>query len=227
VTRTWLHRKSCKNLILFCNGWGMDDRPFLPLTAIKYDVCMFCNYSQLQVDEKITQNFDEYDHVILIGWSMGVWAGQKLFADISERFSRTIAINGTLCPISDRFGIPEKIFDSTLSGFAEKARTRFYRRMCRDKTNLELFLVNQPQRTLESQQVELKVLRENVDCVSSEKSIYNEIIVADNDRIIPSLNQYRFWGDRRIFNIRGFHFLFYLWQSWDQLLTFSDFSSPE
>ena len=142
---------------------------------------MFCNYSQLQVDEKITQNFDEYDHVILIGWSMGVWAGQKLFADISERFSRTIAINGTLCPISDRFGIPEKIFDSTLSGFAEKARTRFYRRMCRDKTNLELFLANQPQRTLESQQVELKVLRENVDCVSSEKSIYNEIIVADND----------------------------------------------
>ncbi len=93
MTRTWLHRKSCKNLILFCNGWGMDDRPFLPLTAIKYDVCMFCNYSHLQVGEKIAQNIDEYDHVILIGWSMGVWAGQKLFADISEKFSRTIAIS--------------------------------------------------------------------------------------------------------------------------------------
>ena len=205
----------------------MDDRPFRLLTATDYDVCMLYDYSQLQEDDGGTQNLNEYDGVILIGWSMGVWAGQRLFADISEKFSRTIAINGTLCPISDRFGIPEKIFDSTLLGFAVEARSKFYRRMCRDKTNLDLFLANQPQRALESQHMELKSLRENVDCLSSENAIYNEIIVADSDWIIPSKNQYQFWHDRKIFNIQGFHFLFYLWQSWDQLLTFSDFSSPE
>lgn len=222
MKRLWLHHNNCKDLIVFCNGWGMDEQPFLPLSAQEYDVCMFYDYtdSDLHIDGEMS--FGSYDQLILIGWSMGVWAGQHLFAGNSEKFSRKIAINGTLCPINDNYGITVKIFDDTLLNFGKAARLKFYRRMCRDKKNLDSFLANQPERTLASQHLELNALRENTDCMSAEESIYNEIIIAENDWIMPTANQNRFWQKHNVVHIPGFHFPFFRWQSWDQLLMFSE-----
>lgn len=222
MKRFWLHKKNNRDLIVFCNGWGMDEKPFLPLSAKKYDVCMLYDYSDLDGEFDLYRelNFENYGHLILIGWSMGVWAGQKLFASISGKFSRKIAINGTLCPVNDIFGIPVTIYDDTLVNFGEAARLKFYRRMCREKSNFDLFLASQPGRTLDSQRLELAALRVDTDCLSSQESIYDEIIVAENDWIIPTVNQNRFWQNQQIVHVPGFHFLFYRWQSWDQLLVF-------
>ncbi len=208
----------CDTLVVFFNGWGMDDRPFRPLDAEEYDVCMFFDYRTMEIDLNLEAVFTAYKEVILVSWSMGVWVGQKIFGRKKKLFTRTIAINGTLCPVDDNRGIPAKIYDDTLAEFGEKARKKFYRRMCREKTNLRKFLNNQPERSLAGQREELEILRKRSDCVPVGLSVYDEIIIAENDWIVPTRNQLYFWKNMAVVTLPGFHFLFYEWQSWDQLV---------
>jgi len=219
---SWLHNSDRKNLIIFCNGWGMDGNPFRSLLSVEYDVYMLYDYRQLAVHPDIEAVAEKYEQVHLISWSMGVWVGQKLFSDKQHLFRRTIAINGTLCPIDDRFGIPEKVFNATLADYGEGARFKFYKRMCREKMNLKLFLARQPQRSLEGQREELAALKNSVDCLPVKESIYKEIIISDRDLIVPSASQFNYWQGIQVTPVSGCHFLFNLWQSWDQFLDLSD-----
>lgn len=199
----------------------MDGFPFRSLLSVEYDVYMLYDYRQLAIRPDIEAVAEKYDQVHLVSWSMGVWVGQKLFFDKQYLLHRTIAINGTLCPIDDRFGIPEKVFNATLANYGEAARLKFYKRMCREKKNLTLFLARQPQRSLEEQGEELAALINGVDCLPVNESIYKEIIISEHDLIVPSANQFNYWQGRQVKPVSGFHFLFNLWQSWDQLLDFS------
>jgi biotin synthesis protein BioG len=131
---------------------------------------------------------------------------------------RTIAINGTLCPIDDTRGIPVQVFDATLADFGENTRLKFYKRMCRDKQIYSSFLAVQPRRSLEDQGAELAALKKMVDCRPAEESLYEEIIVADKDFIVPTANQFHYWQAKQVTPVSGFHFLFNLWSSWEQLL---------
>ena len=81
-----------------------------------------------------------------------------------------------------------------------------------------MFLMRQPQRSPIDQRDELAALQMTVECISAERSIYQKIIIAEYDWIVPSENQRRFWYGKQVIEIAGFHFLFYLWQSWDHLL---------
>jgi len=219
---SWLHKDDRNKLIVFCNGWGMDGTPFRSLTSSQYDVYMLYDYRMLPSHLDLQGIIEPYAHVMLVSWSMGVWVGQKLFGRQGQIFHRTIAINGTLCPIDDRYGIPTRIFNATLAEYNSRARRKFYQRMCREKKTFTQFLSNQPQRTLEDQAEELAALQSIVTCLPVEKSIYNEIIISENDMIVPSINQYNYWQGRRVMVLRGFHFPFYSVQSWDHLLGFSD-----
>jgi biotin synthesis protein BioG len=214
----WLHKHNRERLLVFCNGWGMYGRPFVPLQAHAYDVLMCYDYTDLEADEDIIALIGSYAEAHLLGWSMGVWAGQCLFAAAAGRFQRKIAINGTLCPIHDRFGIPVKIFSSTLDNFNESARLKFYRRMCRERWTLEAFLANQPERKIEDQRVELEHLLHTTNCLSAAASIYTDIVIAGRDFIMPTANQERFWQQKKVHLVDDCHFLFYGWNSWDDIL---------
>ncbi len=215
---TWLHKNGHKKLIVFCNGWGMDACPFRSLISVEFDVYMLFDYRQLTHIPAIETLVEGYEQVHLVSWSMGVWAGQRLFAGKHDLFDRTLAINGTLCPIDDGFGIPEKVFNATLTGFNEASRLKFYKRMCRQKDTLNFFLLRQPQRSVKDQGEELAALQKTVDCSPASVSIYDEIIVSESDFIIPTANQLKYWQEKQVTQVAGFHFLFNLWLSWDQLL---------
>jgi len=118
----WLHRRQKERLIIFCNGWGMDASPFLPLGAREYDVLMLFDYRDLALDCNLATLFDSYQSAFLVSWSMGVWVGQQIFQSWSHCLQGAIAINGTLCPIHDQFGIPEQLYDATLEQFNATAR---------------------------------------------------------------------------------------------------------
>lgn len=223
---SWLHNNDRKQLILFCNGWGMDGNPFRHLASIEYDVYVLYDYRELALPEEVAQILPRYEEINLVSWSMGVWAGQKLFADQKNIFNRILAVNGTLCPVHDRYGIPTAIFANTLAGFGEAARFKFYRRMCREKSNFRSFLAKQPQRALEDQREELAALGNMADCTPVDQALYRKVIIAEYDWIIPSENQQNFWGDKNVTLISGFHYLFNLWQSWDHLLSFAE-SPPD
>lgn len=221
----WLQHIGNSDLIIFCNGWGMDERPVNHLDYGQFDVLMFYDYRGLALPDDFNGISRKYKRLYLVSWSMGVWVGQYLFVSEKEIFTDSLAFNGTLCPIHNDYGIPRKIFYDTLDSLDEQTRLKFYRRMCREKSNLDKFLSNQPDRSISEQKEELSFLWHNVDCVKPEESIYNQIIVSDNDWIVPSENQKRYWSIHTVRHIEGFHYFFQLYRRWEQLLHLSEISS--
>lgn len=196
----------------------MDEIPLSPLASHEWDVLMFCNYVDLVPDIDLGDLFASYAEIVLISWSMGVWAGQQLFRPYREKLSAGLAINGTLCPIHDRFGIPEDVVRATLAHFDEKGRLKFYHRMCRDRELYRAFLARQPRRSLADQKLELAHLLETAGCDLEEIPLYRRVLVADHDFIMPTANQLNYWAGKKVRQVDGYHFLFYAYQSWDELV---------
>ena len=65
----WLHQRKRNKLLFFCNGWGMDERPFSPLASYEWNVLMFYDYTDLSVDQDLPKLIGEYEEIILVAWS--------------------------------------------------------------------------------------------------------------------------------------------------------------
>lgn len=218
----WLHKQQKSNLLIFCNGWGMDAEPVKHLASDNYDVLMLYDYSHLGCAIDIVQLMSIYETTSLVSWSMGVWAGQQLFREFQHLLTNSIAINGTLCPIDDQYGIPVKTVQATLDNFNEKQRLKFYYRMCRDRELYKKFIRNQPKRTVSDQKQELNNLLVTASCKAQEKPLYSRAIVAEQDFIIPTRSQLQFWSEKIVKRVDGSHFLFYAYDSWDALLAMAE-----
>jgi len=219
VRSKWLHRKNNKRLILFCNGWGMDEHPFVPLTSREWNVLMFYDYSSSLIpDLDLYGLFKDYREIVLVSWSMGVWVGQQLFSPFREDLKTALAVNGTLCPVDDQYGIPVGVALATMDSFDEQQRGKFYHRMCRDRDQYRLFLENQPARSVGSQQRELVHLLKIVDCDKQIEPVYNCALVGNHDYIVPTANQLNFWSKQIVRQVNGYHFLFYAYKCWDELI---------
>ncbi len=214
----WLRRKKGDRLILFCNGWGMDETPFLPLKCHDWDLLMFYDYQDMSVEEDLSGVLQQYRETILVSWSMGVWVGQQLLYPLRSKLSAALAINGTTSPVDDQLGIPGDVFRATFEAFDEKQRLKFYNRMCGKRVLAKKFLLYQPRRSVESQRGELEFLLEQSTLEPRERSIYNTVFVADRDYIMPTDNQLRFWGEERVRLLCGSHFFFYAYSSWDEMV---------
>ena len=216
----WLARKAQQRLILFCNGWGMDHRPFTNLDPGDCDVLILSDYRDCVLPGSIEALIGGYDDICLLGWSFGVWAAQHLFSGRRDIFSRSIAINGTLRPIDDDYGIPHQFFTATLANFSPSVRDRFYRRMCRPKQVLDGFLAQRPARTVEDQKEELAALEGLIKKGVSEPSMFDAAIISAADLIIPTEHQRAYWQGRcRLLEVDGCHFPFGSWDSWAAIAT--------
>ncbi len=214
----WLLRQDNDALIVLCNGWGMDARPFTVLTGSAYDVLVCSDYSTEQGYPDMDTLCNTYSRCILLGWSMGVSYGQSVFADVADRFAARIAVNGTLCPIDDDCGIPRAVFQATLDNLTDESLQKFYRRMCGPGQDLEVFLENPPGRSLDGQRRELEILLQESRQIDEAESLYTHVVISSKDRIFPSRNQYRFWQRSGVKTIEGSHFPFYRWKSWDDVI---------
>lgn len=219
---SWLAKRRTKRLLVFCNGWGMDEKPLKKLAATGIDVLVLSDFSDLSDKdcENVFSGIEEFDHYqerILLAWSMGVWAAHKLFACRESAFHRKIAVNGTLCPIHDSYGIPRELFAATAENWSESSKEKFYRRMCGEKNLTKEFTNNAPVRAIAGQRRELVWYLEQVDCLAPTESFYNEVWVSAKDRIMVTENQLNFWGDDVRF-VGGGHFPFYRKSCWHELL---------
>lgn len=199
----WLNKKQNKNVIIFFNGWGMDENVVCHLEYHNYDVVMLYDYNTLETDFNF-ESLIEYKNRYLIAWSMGVMVA-TLF---NLEYTSATAINGTLKPIDNEFGIPQRIYDLTIKGFNEKGAQRFIKSMFNE--NIELPQIS---RDIENQKSELSALK-NYTANSNFK--YSRIILSDNDKIIPTKNQVAFWGIEP--NISSGHCPFMLFKKWKELL---------
>ena len=198
---SWLKKTNSEKLIIFFNGWGMDEYIVSHLDCGEYDVVGLYDYSDLTVDT----DFGEYEEKHIVAWSMGVMIGTLFdFGDIQS----STAICGTPIPISDKFGIPERIYNLTIKGFCEKSVEKFMSRMFIEKPNIAKF----SNRTIDSQKTELIKLLE----YKNKDFTYTKSIVGDNDLIIPTKNQLNYWNEPII--IHSGHCPFMLFKSWSEII---------
>ena len=199
----WLNINQNNKVIVFFNGWGMDESVVHHLEFSDYDILMFYDYNNLDTNFNFN-SLDKYKNKSLIAWSMGVMVA-TLF---NQKYTSATAINGTLKPIDNKFGISQRIYDLTIKGFNEKGAQRFIKSMFNE--NIELPQIS---RDIENQKSELSALK-NYTANSNFK--YNRIILSDNDKIIPTKNQIAFWRIEP--NISSGHCPFMLFKKWEELL---------
>ena len=190
----WHLREGQPRLLVFFNGWGMDERILAMIDPpAGRDLLAVCDYTDLHGADAVQAAVAHYPEADLVAWSMGVWAAATVFARAAVRFGRAVAVNGTGRPIDDECGIPAGLFHATLDGFSERARDSFFRRMCDGRDTCGEFLPHAPLRDVDDQRRELIALAR--DAVSGVQSPgpFTSAVVGSRDRIIPPENQVRYW----------------------------------
>lgn len=198
----WLYKENNSRVILFFNGWGMDEAVISHLLHEDYDVVMFYDYNTLECDFDFSELNNKQKY--LIAWSMGVMCA-ALF-DI--KYEKKVAINGTLKPIDDDFGIPRRIYDLTIKGFNPKGAEKFIQNMFNEP--VKNFSVS---REFENQKTELSALKNYKADINFQ---YDKVWISDNDKIIPTKNQVKFWNQEP--NLKSGHAPFNLFSKWSELL---------
>ena len=208
----WLNKKEeNKKLLLFFNGWAMNETPVKHLDCEDFDVLVLFDYRDINFNFN-QFDFNKYDKKYLICWSMGVYVA-NLFKNILADFDEKIAINGTTSIIDDNFGIPEKIYKITVKLLNEDSCDKFIKNMFDNgKLNPNITITRTLQELKEElisiQKIELK-----------ETLTFDKAIVSDNDRIVPTKNQLNFWENKaKIEKINSTHCPFEIYSKWTELL---------
>lgn len=204
----WLNKQNNNKLIVFFNGWGMDEKIISHLSFGNYDVLTFYDYRTFEL---VDFDFSAYGEKILIAWSMGVYVC-NYFYEKFKNFDRFIAINGTQKPIDDDFGIPKMIYNLTVENFNELSCSKFMKKIS-NTVNLKDYC----SRNLEELKQELISIRD----LQVEKFLdFNKVILSEKDRIFPYKNMINFWNEKNaeIVNIEAPHYIFDMYNNWSDLL---------
>lgn len=207
----WLNKKENKKLIVFFNGWGMNETPVNHLEYENYDILILYDYRDINFD--LSQfDFSKYEEKYLVCWSMGVYVS-NLFKKEFENFDKKIAINGTTKIIDNIFGIPEKIYKLTIKLFNEKSCDKFIKNMFEDeKVNSKIIIT----KTLEELKEELISIQK---LEIKEELNFDLAIISLDDKIVPTKNQIKFWENKtQIKQINSTHCPFENFKSWSELL---------
>ena len=174
-------------LRIFFSGWGMC--PEGNRLESDCDLLLISNYTDLTP----LPDLSAYQEIEIIAWSLGVYHAAKLLSYSQDLpVSHSIAINGTLEPISEQFGIPPKIFSGTLEKWNETTRFKFNRRMFSHPDHAAEFQ-RLPIRPAEEQKEELAAIAARVEKQKREKNYFDTAIVGVQDRIFPAKAQQQAW----------------------------------
>lgn len=186
-------------LILFFAGWGADHDMFRSLRRNGYDIMLVYDYTDSDFDTKI---LEDYEEIVVIAWSMGVFFADKLLKNhlSSLPVTKVVAVNGTLSPIDDLYGIPTDIFLKTMELPDQRALDKFFRRICGGSAAMKELLPSAPSRDVENLRKELQAIYHHVsECnQTADSSRWDEIIISGIDLIFPPDNMQRAWANDSI-----------------------------
>lgn len=185
----WLSQNNSSNLIVFFAGWSFDETPFKTLSCEGFDVLFIYDYNVISELEILKNISEKYEQKFLITWSMGVFVAAYL-RKYFENFDKKIAINGTITPVDNEFGIPVKMFELTLKHASVGLGGKFYKNVYKTEAEFEKYSQNPVKRSIENRVSELENLYEFIksNSVNGEK-FYDFAVVSEYDKIIPPKNQ--------------------------------------
>jgi biotin synthesis protein BioG len=204
----WLNKQNNKNLIVFFNGWGMDEKIVNNLAFEDYDVLVLFDYRTFEIP---AFDFSLYEKKYMVCWSMGVYVC-NYFYDIFKDFDGYTAVNGTQKPVDDNYGIPEVIYNLTVDNFNELTCAKFMK-----KISSTVDLKDYCTRGIEELKQELVSIR---DLKIDKFFTFNNAILSSKDRIFPYKNMVNFWTEKNvnITEIEGAHYIFDRYKEWSDLL---------
>lgn len=216
----WLNNQNNENLIIFFAGWSFDEKPFKFLQCNNYDVLFVYDYNNFEIPEEL-KNINQYKHKFLITWSMGVFVA-NLLKDIFTDFEYKMAINGTISPVDNEFGIPVKMFELTLKHAKIGLEGKFYKNVFQTEEEFQKYEKTPVERTIENRVSELENLYSEIKEQKeiTAKEFYDFAIVSEFDKIIPPKNQIASHNKNtvKVLKIPYGHFPFYHYSSWDEIL---------
>jgi len=213
---SWLNNSGNGSLILFFSGWSVEPEHMGFLECSHFDVAMLHRYDSFDIPDGI--DFAKYDEIIAIAYSFGVFTGLTALSKIN--FSGEIfAVNGTMKPVDNRFGIRKMVFDKTLANLNEETLDQFRKNMFADGPSYETFVKSfRFSNNINELKKELEFIRDNSERGSCDLSKVQKVLISKSDRIIFSKNQVDFWNDFNYVLIDGGHFPFYGFKSWGEIV---------
>lgn len=216
----FLQQKKGQELVLFFTGWGHCGNTLSGIDLEDFDVLVVYNYQSKEADKTLYEIIESYAKVHLLAWSLGVFVANEYLQNTSLASAK--AICGSLYPISDEYGIPEKIFQKTVKNITLENFKKFTNRMCENVEAKKHYEQCLPQRVFNEQKEELLFLNTWIKETNNKNNCYSEVVISANDRIFPMENIQRAWlkflPKSKIKIIESTHFPFYLYKTISELI---------
>lgn len=216
MNHKWITREGNSKLILFFNGWGMNESVIAHIMSSNADVVMFHNYHK--EPGFFPQVVDGYNEIFIVAWSFGVAEANRVFSEFNFVPAKTIALNGSQIPISDTMGIPNNIFDGTMTGLSDNSLRKFNMRICGGREGFDRFESIVGQADLEELANELRYFKStyNDDIV---RNSWDCVYVSREDRIFPFDNLIESWkGFGNVIVTDWPHMPFWRVDNWSEIL---------
>lgn len=199
MKQIYIINESHPRLLLFFAGWACDETPFRQYRPQGMDYMVCYDYRTLDFDNRI---FDRYQHIDVLGWSMGVWVASLVLQACPHDRVTGMAFNGSPLPIDDLQGIPCNIYQGTLDGLTPASLQKFMRRMCNDSQAYKAFMRITPHRNFDEIKEELACVQNTFFNMLHESSGKNCMDGTTGNRLAPNdttscdTNKYRHAFDR-------------------------------
>ena len=214
-----LQNNNSDNLILFFCGWGMDENPFSVLKS-NCDVLYVYDYT---TPDFPAFDFSKYKSIKLLSFSYGVYAGAIAKLPDDLKLDARVAINGTLIPVDDKYGVPVKQFELT-EKMDSQSVVKFRQRLFggeKAQQHFDIFENHLPKRSAQSCTEELLGMKKYVPQIPAAQKTFDKVYVAKYDRCVPTRNQRNFWqktGLEETIELESGHFPFYNYEKLEDLL---------
>lgn len=186
------HTDNNRCLILIFAGWSTDADLFRNITRKGWDVAVVYDYSNFEADFSF---LDNYATVYLFAWSLGVKAAAITLS--ADKITAAFAINGTLTPVDDLFGIPTAIYNGTADNLDARNLKKFRRRMAADAdTFRQLFDKEWTKEEIIGLRNQLYLIRDCQNPIS--RLPWKRAYISEDDRIFPPDNIKKSWEENMV-----------------------------
>ncbi len=206
MNHRWIRRTDgAETVVIVFGGWAVGWAPFAHLEGPE-DVLFVEDYRDLDHD---LPDLSGYAQRWLLAYSLGVASFAHWVPDRALEFDRTLAVCGSLTPVDRRLGIPPQVYQATQDGLTQESFQAFLT-LC--------FGTHQPK-----QQIDVKSRQDELAAIANRGLapgyVFDQILIAERDRIWPASNLARAWVEQveKVARIDAPHVLFDRWSRWKDL----------